>query len=140
MRLGLKLISGESTLNRISYLDQLKMVRGERPTLMFQLVDLDQNGLRYIPSSNGTIVTVALPRLPTYVPDVNNTRQTMDYSINRPASQSFSQDGSIWSIQFTDAESAAMISNSLRVTVDETASGGTLKIANLQQAIKVIGQ
>jgi hypothetical protein len=132
MRLGIKLISNDSTLNRISYRTTVSMVRGETFDLIVQLVDLEQNGLRYIPAA-GAVVKFQIPRRPeTLATSVG--REIKDYTIDRPAAVAFPGDNSIYKISLTAEESANMVSNGLRVIVEE---GVSKKIATLLSAIKV---
>jgi len=136
MRLGLKLLNSNSSLNQISEIPFLRLARGETADLMFQIVDLDQKGLRYIPAAGAT-VKVQIPRSPQILPDPNgtNNRITADYSIDQAVSPAFADDKSIYKLPLLATQTATMISTNVRVVVTE---GSQVKIATLTQAIKII--
>lgn len=48
MRLSANFVVNYANVNQFSYQDQWQMRGGDPVTLYFQLVDLDQNGLRYL--------------------------------------------------------------------------------------------
>lgn len=48
MRLSAKLIKNYANVNSFSYMDQWIIRAGEPSDLYFQLIDLDQNGIRYL--------------------------------------------------------------------------------------------
>ncbi len=135
MRLGIKLLNTSATLNQFRSVDQIRISQGETVDLFFQLVDLDQGGLRYIPAP-GAAVQVQIPRSPEVIAiTTNNTRQVVDPTVNRAAGNPFSEDRSIWMISLIDLDTAQMVSNSLRITLSE---GTSTKIAFVNQAIKMI--
>lgn len=135
MRLGIKLLNSDASANSLKAIEQIKVAGGETLDILVQLVDLDQAGLRYIPDSAAT-VRVQMPRLPYAVPDINNTRKTVDNSIDAPATKPFAGDSSIWKISLTADDTAnKLVSTAIRVVVTE---GTSVKIATLNSAIKKI--
>lgn len=135
MRLGIKILNSDATINSFKQLPMLKIAQGETVNLVFQLVDIDQN-LRFIPSP-GSTVQVSVPRNPLAIPDPTfiTNRITVDYSINRAAVQLFSQDASIWMIPLAATDTKNMTSSNINVTVND---GSSVKIATFTQAIKII--
>lgn len=134
MRLGIKLLNVGATLNQFQYANIIKIARGETLNLTFQLVDLDQNGLRYVPAAGAT-VQVQLPRSADQIKVDMQHRSVIDSTIDRPAAQAFSQDGSIWTLPLIAADTLSMVSTLIRVVVVE---GPSSKIATLNSAIKII--
>lgn len=135
MRLGLCLLNNGATLNQYQRVPFLSIARGETVTLQFQLVDLDQAGLRYLPSSSAT-VQFQIPRTLSVLPAANGTRQVIDYSVNRGATMAYpNDDRSIWSIALTATDTTNLVSGSIRATLTD---GVSIQIANLNQAIRII--
>lgn len=134
MRLGIKVLNVGASLNSFKQVPFVRIARGETLDLAFQLVDLDQDGLRYIPSAGAT-VQFQVPRMIDVVVAPNNSRAYVNNTIDRPASQAFSQDPSIWTVSLISQDTSTLISNSIRVVLTE---GANTKIATLTQAIKVI--
>ncbi len=54
MRISASLIVNFANINQFSFADQWQIRAGEPNTLYFQLVDLDQNKLRYLPGIGGS--------------------------------------------------------------------------------------
>jgi hypothetical protein len=135
MRLGIKLLNSSATVNQLQEISVLKIARGETADLVFQLVDLDQKGLRYIPAQGAT-VQISLPRNPDIIPDpgVGYGRVTIDNSINRTAGAAFADDRSIYKLPLLAADTKNLISTNIKVTVTE---GASVKIATFAQAISV---
>jgi hypothetical protein len=136
MRLGIKLLNSSATLNQLQEIPLVRIARGEVTDLVFQLVDLDQKGLRYIPPA-GSTVSVSLQRSPEISPSTNflNERVTTDNSINRSAGVMFADDRSIYKVPFLAVDTQTMISTNIKVTVTEPSG---LKIGQLNAAIKII--
>lgn len=136
MRLHLKLLSADSSVNQLKEIKQLKIAKGETTDLVFQLVDLDQGGQRYMPAAGATL-QVSIPRNPSVIPDDTgvNLRSTVDHSINRAAAQAFAQDASIFRLPLLAQDTQTMTSTNVKVTLTE---GSNVKIATLTQAIKII--
>lgn len=136
MRLGLRLLNSNAQVNQFSEISQLKIAPGETVDLVFQLIDLDQKGLRYIPAAGATI-QVSLPRNVLIQPDPANSdsRISTDYSISRAAALLFAGDASVYKFPLIAADTATMTSTNIKVTVTES---GNVKIATLTQAIKMI--
>lgn len=133
MRLGLKLVSAPS-VNLIFPKTEYAVARGEDVDVTFQLVDLDQASLRYIPAPGAT-VQFQIQRSPSVLPAPGNTRLTVDYSVDRPAFQPFSGDGSIWLCSLLAIDTSTLVSGGIRVVVYE---GSSKKIASLGAAIRIV--
>jgi hypothetical protein len=133
MRLGLKLVAAPS-VNLIRSMAEYAIARGEDVDVAFQLVDLDQAGLRYIPAP-GAAVLFQILRNTTVLAAPSNTRTTADYSINRPAMSPFSGDASIWVCSLLGTDTLNLVSGGIRVVVTE---GSSKKIASLGAAIRVV--
>lgn len=134
MRLGLRLLNVGATVNNHQQVEQVSIARGETLDLCFQLVDEDQDGLRYIPASGAT-VRFQIPRADQVVAAPLNTRQTVNNGIDRPAIAAWDGDRSCWKVILSASETNQMVSGSIRATVTE---GSSVKIASHTQAIKVI--
>lgn len=89
MRLSARPLKNVHSLNSFSYANQLfvsaEAGEAEATDLFVQIVDLDQEGIRYMPSS-GAVLTAIFPALD----DEDN--------VSRIAVQPFPQDPSIWRI------------------------------------------
>lgn len=132
MRLTIKLLNQDSTLNNFAFDKTLDISRGETAEVIFQLVQ--ENGQRYIPTSDAT-VEVSIARNPTAIGVTGGGRAMEDNSIKRQATEHFTADRSIWSIPLTTAETMKMISGAIKVTVTE---GAKVKMCQLNQAIRII--
>jgi hypothetical protein len=116
------MLSSNSTLNSLTYLNQVQITAGETATILFQFVDLDtvnqQNliGNRYMAcgSSPAPYVNITICS--------NNDANV----IKKIASQPFSCDDSIWSFNMTTLETAAIGSINLSAVLIE---GASVKIA-----------
>ena len=133
MRLGLKLVAAPS-VNQIRPMTEYAIARGEDVEVAFQLVDLDQGGLRYIPATGATVQFQIL-RSSLVLPAANNSRTTADYSIDRAAVCPFSGDASIWKCSLLAIDTSTMVSGGIRVVVTE---GSSKKIASLGAAIRIV--
>lgn len=103
MRLYAKAIIAYNTINSFKYGNQWT-IRSEEPnTLYFQIVDLDQDSLRYIGSN--AIVTVTFPSIDD------------DAEIEVTASLVNAADGSLFKIELTDEQTPA--SGNVRFAVEE---------------------
>lgn len=135
MRLGIKLLNSDATVNSFRTQSMLRVARGETLDILIQLVDLDQNGLRYVPAA-GSTVQINLPRNLQVVGSLTNTRTSVDHSISAPATMPFALDGSVWKVSLSAAQTASdLISTNLQAVVTEA---GSVKIATLIQALKII--
>lgn len=132
MRITLKLLNQDISINNISYISDLSISRGETADVIFQLVQ--ENGVRYIPA-DGAVIMVSIPRNSQAIPLNNYERENVDNSINRQADFKFAGDKSIWSIPLTATETEKMISGAIKVTVTE---GSKIKKCQLNQAIRII--
>jgi hypothetical protein len=109
MRLGLKMLNSSSTLNSLSYLNQIQINPGDTAVVMFQLVDMDQNSLRYIPSSPFSITA-----------KISSSND--DNILNKIPTQPFSQDSSIFQFALNTTETKQLGSVNLNITLSEGAS------------------
>lgn len=134
MRLGIRLLNVGASLNSFKQVDLIRVSRGETLDLVFQLVDLDQAGLRYIPAAGAT-VQVQIQRAIDIQPVDRYSRLTVDPTIDRAADVAFVGDSSIYKLPLVEADTNNLVSNSFRVILTE---GVNKKIATLSQAIKVI--
>lgn len=62
MRISTKAITTYNSVNSFNYGNQWAIRAGEPNTLYFQLIDIDQVGLRYIPSL-GAVISVTFPSI-----------------------------------------------------------------------------
>jgi CTP synthase (UTP-ammonia lyase) len=136
MRLGLKLLNSGATANCFKHVSSVEIVRGETAEIFVQLVDQDQNGLRYIPSPGATVQLV-IPRMDEVSAGPNNTRVGSNPTLTRSAVVAFVGDNSIYKIPLTSSETEALVSSTLKVEVSE---GSNKKIAILPRAITVYGE
>jgi hypothetical protein len=65
MRLSAKIIKNYVNVNSFDYDSQWNVRAGEANQLYFQLVDLDNDGLRYMPAGTPVGVSVTFPNLDT---------------------------------------------------------------------------
>lgn len=134
MRLGAKLLNNSATLNQFNYVDSIKIAQNETVDIFVQLVDQDQNGLRYVPAI-GSSVQFQIGRSPLAFPDPGGSRTVEDFSISRAMINPFPLDSSIWKVTILPTETATMISSGIRLVLTEN---GIYKIATINQAIKMI--
>ncbi len=140
MRLSFKLLSSDSSLNNLQYIDQLEISRGENVNIYFQLWD-NQKDQRYVPPSGydpETSLQVIFPVSPSILPDINNTRKTVDFTLTKAAAFAFNDDRSIWYIALSSDETQAIVSNKMQITLTENPSGIVTKIAVNSMAIRMI--
>jgi len=133
MRLGINLLTSGTSLNTIKKVPTVTIYQGETFDLFIQLMDADQDGLRYVPDPAATVF-VEIARLPEASGTLSNVRQINDYSVRRNAVAAFAGDSSVWKLSLTATETSKMMSSNIRVTVTE---GSLKKIALLPQAIKI---
>lgn len=84
MRLYAKPIKNFANINQFDYATEWHIRKDEQNTLHFQLIDLDQDGLRYLPTDPTYSVQVTFPSLIT--------------PLTKSASQTNTLDRSIWSV------------------------------------------
>ncbi len=93
MRLSAKIIKNYTSINNFEY-DSQWLIRAEEPnTLYFQLIDLDQDGLRYMPSGTPLQVSVIFPSI--------DSAQV----ITAIATQASILDPSIWCVSINETQS-----------------------------------
>lgn len=119
MRLYAKPIKNYANINQFDYASEWTIRQGEPNTLYFQLVDLDQESLRYLSSDAGVSVQVTFPA-------VNSVN-----IISKQAAQVSSLDRSIWAVSLLSTE----IPSSGNVQVSVTESGMTRRFSLLQGLI-----
>lgn len=92
MKLNIKTIKNFSSINNFDYSSEWSIRQEDETTLYFQLVDSDQDGLRYLPTNNSYSVSVIFPTTSSSSP------------ITKVATQVSSLDRSIWSIQINSTD------------------------------------
>lgn len=92
MRLSAKLIKNFVDINHFNYATEWNARQNEPNTFYFQLVDLDQDGLRYLPIDASYSVTVTFPAL-----NVTNV-------LEKSATQASALDRSVWKVDLADTE------------------------------------
>ena len=123
MRLGIQMLDSNSSLNNLMYKNQAFIVPGETATIMFQLMDLDQNQ-RYIPSNIATVNCT--------ISSINSAN-----SLSKVASSAFAQDGSVWSFNLSTTETQTMAGVNMTVKLTD---GAAVKIARAEAVIIVAPQ
>lgn len=119
MRLGLRILDPNSTVNNLMYLNQLELFPGESSTVLLQLVDLNsatesnQRGIRYMPAPAATATAI--------VKSVNSAK-----TLNKILIQPFAQDPSIWQFSLSTADTQMMSGVNIELTLTE---GAEVKIA-----------
>jgi hypothetical protein len=120
MRLSARTIKNFNNVNSFDYSTEWNIRAGEANTLYFQLVDLDQDGLRYMPTNASCSVQLTFPALnPLNV-------------IVKPATQADPLDRSVWKVSLSDTEVPS--SGNVQLSLTE---GGVVKKASLLDAIVV---
>jgi hypothetical protein len=133
MRIQLKLIEQDSTVNHLKYISSIDVRRGETLEVIVQLVQ--ENGIRYIPEHGCTVeVEIARNKVAIGVTG-RNERDTFDPSIKREAVPAFAGDRSFWKIPITIAETKYLASGAVKVTLTE---GDKVRISQYNQAIRII--
>jgi hypothetical protein len=92
VRLYAKPIKNYANINQFDYGTEWTIRKDEPNTLYFQLVDLDQESLRYLPSDASCSVQLTFPAL-------NSTS-----SFIKSATQVSALDRSIWSVSLSESE------------------------------------
>jgi hypothetical protein len=92
VRLYAKPIKNFANINQFDYATEWNVRKDEDNSLYFQLVDLDQDGLRYLPTDPSYSVVVTFPSL--------NTAGTLVKS----AVQASPLDNSIWRVDLSSTE------------------------------------
>jgi hypothetical protein len=120
MRLSAKVIKNYANINQFDYANQWTIRAGEPNTLYFQLVDLDQDSLRYFTGQGGSnqpaSVSVTFPSIDD------------DSVITLSASLADAADPSIWKVSLTSTE----IPNSGNVLFAITEGATVRKFSGLQ--------
>lgn len=106
MLLGLRILENVQSVNSFAEVPVARHTRGDLATVYFQLVDLNQGGVRYVPLA-GAIVKCTIE-------NIDSNKQ-----IKRFASQPFqSDDRSIWAVQFMQTDKIQGTAN-LRIQLIE---------------------
>jgi uncharacterized cupin superfamily protein len=134
MRLGLRLLNVGAAVNNHKQVEQITIARGETLDVCVQLVDEDQDGLRYVPAAGATVL-LQIPRSDQVIAAPLNTRQNVNNGLSRQAIAAWDGDRSCWRVSLFSSDTENMVSGSIRVTVTE---GSSKKIANHTQAIRVL--
>lgn len=119
MRLGVKMLDSSSTLNNLMYLNQVQINPGDTATVIFQIVDLDKGGQRFIPASGATM-------------QINLVSIDQSKNVQKIPTNPFADDRSIWSFNLTatDTAMAAGVNMSVKLT-----QGADIKTATAEQAV-----
>lgn len=117
MKLSAKPLKNFQNKNSFQEATEWNHMLEEASTLYFRLVDLDQEGLRYLPTSP-TVVTVTFP---------SNTGDLV-----KTANQVTPDDTSLWSIQI--AANDKILSGNVQVSVSEN---GNIRRAVILQGVAV---
>ena len=120
MRLSSKTLKNFQNINSFDFASEWTIRLDEPNTLYFQLVDLDQDGLRYIPTGGSPSVQVIFPA-------VNSANV-----ITKTATQVDVLDGSLWSVSLLETEKPS--SGNVQFVVTE---GGVTRRFVLQQGLVV---
>ena len=117
MRLGIMMLDAASSINALKYLPQLNFTPGETGTVLFQLVDLDNQTSansysRYMPAT-GALLNAQLFS--------NNNAN----ALSKIATQPFPSDPSIWQFQVSSADTSKMAGVNMQVTLTQ---GSDVKI------------
>lgn len=90
MKLNIKTIKNFSSINNFAYSSEWSIRQEDQITLYFQLVDYDQDNLRYLPTDPSYSVSISFP--------------TFSDPIVKTASQVSTLDRSVWSIQINSTD------------------------------------
>jgi hypothetical protein len=91
MRLSAKVIKNFSDINHFGYANQWEIRAGEPNTLYFQLVDMDQDGLRYMPQDPAVALSVNFP-------SVDDAKKITINAVQ------VTGDGSLWKIDLSSTQ------------------------------------
>jgi hypothetical protein len=116
MRLGIKTIKNFANVNSFDYTSEWNIRQEDSTVLYFQIVDLDQDGLRYLPTDASYSVSVTFPGT----------------TIVKVATQANSLDRSIWGVQINTSDK--VLTGNIQVSVTE---GSVVKKFSVLQAITV---
>lgn len=103
MKLDIKMLDSDSTLNNLIYQEQTEIYSGETATIMFQLVN-ERTGIRYIPGASATL-TVKMHSV--------NDANTLTKTANTP----FPEDRSIWSFSLNTNETQKLAGVNMELTL-----------------------
>lgn len=120
MRLSAELIVNFANINQFSHQEQWMIRAGEANTLYFQLVDLDQEGLRYLA---GIGVSNQPYGVQVKFPSIDDAQE-----INAIAVQADSNDSSVWKVSLSASQTP--MSGNVIVTVFEGSNTKTFKLMN----------
>jgi len=120
MILTLKVINSDATLNNFFDIGSVQIVKGSDATILLQLNQTDRK-LRYIPNA-GAVITIDLLKSDNTV-------------LTKTATQPFADDRSVIQFVLTDTETLNLISQNLKVKVNE---GGDIIFALLQSAFQMV--
>lgn len=124
MKLSAKIIKNYANVNQFDYKNEWSIRAGEANTLYFQLIDLDQDGLRYLA---GIGVTNQPYQVAVTFPSIDSTQV-----ITVNAAQADANDSSIWKITLTASQTPK--SGTVQFALTE---GANVKRFNLLNAMSV---
>jgi len=119
MRLGIKMLNSSSSLNNLQYLNQARINPGDTATIMFQLIDLDQGGQRYIPAMGATMAIKLV--------SIDNANV-----ISKIPTIPFSDDRSIWSFNLMASETSIAAGVNMSVVLTQSSD---IKSATAEAAV-----
>lgn len=119
MKLNAKPLKNYQNPNSFEEGSEWNHMLGEVNTLYFKLVDLDQEGLRYLPAAP-TVITVTFPKL------------NASENVVKTAVQVTPNDTSLWSVQLLSNEAPS--SGNVQISVSEA---GNVRRFVIQQGIAV---
>jgi hypothetical protein len=119
MRLGVKMLNSSSVLNILQYLNQVRINPNDTATIMFQLVDLDLGGQRYIPLTGATMAIKLV--------SIDNANVLSKIPVNP-----FADDRSVWSFNLSAAETAIAAGVNMSVVLTQ---GADIKSATAEGAV-----
>lgn len=123
MQLSSKLVKNLESVNSWAYTDSWTIGRdgssGEAATFAFQIVDLDREGIRYVPSAQATLEII--------FPSLNN-----ETVLTKVASFPYADDRSLWTVSLlsTDLPQSGVVRFSLT-------DGGVTRRWSVTQALRV---
>ena len=120
MRLSANLIVSYANVNQFSYENQWQIRAGEPNTLYFQLVDLDQNKLRYLPGIGGSNQPYGVS---VKFPSIDDAQV-----INATAVQADVADNSVWKVSLSASQTPK--SGNVIFTVTEGSASRSFKMLN----------
>lgn len=129
MLLGARFLNDVANVNSFEFADIAEFTEGDAASVYFQLIDasLDKasqnfkpSGRRYVPASGSTLQVI--------VESIDDSK-----TITRYATQPFSQDGSIWKLDFLSSDTIKGTAN-LRLKLTES---GVLRTGVVKNGLRI---